>query len=223
MKKHIWVVVVILLASLSVQAAQRIHRFPRPQMEGGMPLYEALSKRASEREFHTTPIPDRVLGNLLWAAFGVNRKEDGKRTAPSTRNWQAIDIYICTAQGFFRYEPAAHGMIKLGDTDLRAETGTQNFAGKAPVNLVYVADTRRMKTLGGLSDQEKTFYGAADTGFIAQNVYLFCASEGLNTVVRASVDRKDLAELLGLEEGQEITLCQTIGYPPTVGEEGSER
>ena len=223
MKRFSTWLILLLLASLSLQAAQRVHRFPRPQTSGGMPLYEALARRASVREFHTTPIPDRVLGDLLWAAFGINRKEDGKHTAPSTRNWQAVEIYICTSQGVFRYLPEAHGMLRLSEQDIRSSTGTQHFAAEAPVNLIYVADTRKMKTLGGLSDEEKVFHGAADTGFIAQNVYLFCASEGLNTVVRSSVDREELSELIGLEVGQTITLCQTVGYPPVQEEEGNDR
>ena len=76
--------------------------------------------------------------------------------------------------------------------------------------MVYVADLNRMDDAG---DEQKAFYSAADTGFIAQNVYLYCASAGLGVVVRGSVDRKSLASVLRLAPHQRIILAQTVGYP----------
>jgi nitroreductase len=92
---------------------------------------------------------------------------------------------------------------------IRAATGEQEFVAQAPVNLVYVADLNRMDT----TPQHKNLYSATDTGFIAQNVYLFCVSEGLATVVRGTVDRDALAPLLGLAKHQQIILALTVGYP----------
>lgn len=184
-------------------------KLPPPRTEGGMPLMEALKARHSSREFSDRPLPVQVLSDLLWAAQGVNRPATGKRTAPTARDWREIDVYVVTAEGVFVYEPDAHALRRLLHRDLRALTGTQEFPATAPVNLVYVADLARMDT----SDAHRQLYSATDTGFIAQNVYLHCASVGLATVVRGSVDREALAVALGLKAGQRIILAQTVGYP----------
>lgn len=181
-----------------------------PQMSGGMPLMQTLKERHSTREFSSKPIPETVLSNLLWAAAGVNRPATGQRTAPSARDWREIDTYVATAEGVSRYDPATHSLHKVLARDIRALTGTQDFVATAPLNLVYVADLRRMS---GASAESQNLYAAADTGFIAQNVYLYCASAGLGTVVRGSVDREALAAALGLVPQQQIILAQSVGYP----------
>jgi SagB-type dehydrogenase family enzyme len=140
----------------------------------------------------------------------VGGPDSGKRTAPSARNWREIDIYVATADGTYVYDPNAHALRRVAARDLRALTGKQDFVATAPLNLVYVADQSRM---ADASVEDKNRYAAADTGFIAQNVYLFCASAGLNTVVRGLVDHERLAAALGLASHQEIILAQTIGYP----------
>lgn len=184
-------------------------QLPKPQTDGGKPLMQALSERKTSREFSTQELPDQVLSNLLWAAFGINRP-DGKRTAPTAMNQQEIDIYVATAKGLFLYDANANALIPVLKEDIRAKTGGQPFVATAPVNLVYVADYAKM-TRG--SDEDKDFYSAADTGFIAQNVYLFCASEGLATVVRGYVNKPALAKAINLRPDQKITLAQTVGYP----------
>ena len=185
-------------------------QLPKPQMEGGKPLMQALKERKSTRSFSPEKLPMQTLGNLLWAAFGVNRPETGQRTAPSAMNRQEIDIYIATADGLYLYDAKGNTLQPVLAKDIREATGMQPFVKDAPVNLVYVADYSRM---GGQKDEEKKLYSAADTGFIAQNVYLFCASEGLATVVRGSVDRPALAKAMKLRPEQKIILAQTIGYP----------
>jgi SagB-type dehydrogenase family enzyme len=182
---------------------------PKPKTEGGLPLMEALRKRKSSRQFADRKLPDQVLSNLLWAACGINR-EDGRRTAPSAVNWQEIDVYVATADGLWLFDPKAQDLRLVLDKDLRALTGRQGFVKDAPVNLVFVADFARM---GRASEADKIVYSAADTGFISQNVYLFCASEGLATVVRGMVDKPALAEAMGLREDQRIILAQSVGYP----------
>jgi len=184
---------------------------PRPQTEGGKPLMEALKERQSNRTFDTRMLPDQTLSNLLWAAFGVNRP-NGKRTAPSAMNWQEVSIYVFTAEGVFLYDAQAHALKTVVKKDLRALAGTQGFVKDAPVNLVYVADHAKMKTRSPVSDENKQMWAAADTGFIAQNVYLFCASEGLNTVVRGLIPRDRLRTRINLRPEQKIILAQTIGY-----------
>jgi SagB-type dehydrogenase family enzyme len=185
-------------------------KLPSAQTDGGKPLMQALMERRSTREFRADALPTQVLSNLLWAAAGVNRPQSGKRTAPSARDWREIDIYVVTAEAAFRYDPDAHALVRAVARDLRALTGVQDFVAEAPLNLVYVANLDRMSGAGG---EQQEIYAAADTGFIAQNVYLFCASEGLGTVVRGSVDREALAAALGLGPTQRVMLAQTVGYP----------
>jgi len=182
----------------------------KPQMDGGRPLMQVLKDRRSSRAFSSEKLPLQVLSNMLWAAFGVNRPDLGKRTAPSAKNRQEIDIYVATADGLYLYNAKAHKLELILAKDIRAMTGVQEFVGKAPVNLIYVADFTRM---GERPEDEKVFYSAANTGFISQNVYLYCASEGLATVVRGWVDRPALAKVIGLRPDQRITLAQTVGYP----------
>jgi SagB-type dehydrogenase family enzyme len=183
---------------------------PPPQTTGGKPLMQALKERKSWREFSSKTLPLPVLSNLLWAAFGINRPDTNDRTAPSARNRQEIDLYAAMEKGLYRYNPKAHCLNLVLAADIRDKTGAQPFVKEAPLDLIFVADRSRM---GTASAKERTFYAAADTGFISQNVYLYCASEGLATVVRGWIDRQGLANAMGLASDQEITLAQTVGYP----------
>jgi SagB-type dehydrogenase family enzyme len=206
-----WGLAALLVFSTLVHAQDlKPIQLPKPQMNGGKPLMQALKERKSTRSFSTEKLPDQVLGNMLWAAFGINRPDSGNRTAPSAMNRREIDIYVATADGLYLYDAKGHALQPVFTEDIRAETGMQPFVKDAPVELVYVADYSRM---GGGTDEDKNLYAAADTGFIGQNVYLFCASEGLATVVRGSVPRQALAKTMKLRPDQKIILAQTVGYP----------
>ena len=183
---------------------------PPPHMEGGMPLMEALKARQTSRAYSPKPLPDQILSDLLWAAFGVNRPDTGKRTSPSARNWQEVDVFAVTENGAYRYDAKANVLRAVAAGDLRKLTGPQAFVGAAPLNLVYVADVDKMT---GSSPEDQALYMGADVGFISQNIYLFCASEGLAAVVRGMVDRDALAKALNLPDNQKIVLAQTVGYP----------
>jgi nitroreductase len=197
------------LTSAISAPAQEVIPLPAPKTEGGMPLMQALKERKSSREFGPQKLPLPVLSNLLWAAWGVNRP-DGHRTAPSARNSQEIDIYLATGDGLFLYEPKQHRLQKILADDIRAATGMNDYVKDAAVNLVYVADLTR----GNLKEPDAIeFYSGADTAFLAQNVYLFCASEGLSVVVRGAIDRPALAKKMKLRPDQKITLSQSVGYP----------
>ena len=185
-------------------------KLPPPQTEIGKPLMQVLKLRHTSRSFDSKPLPLQELSNLLWAADGINRPDSGKRTAPSAVNWQEVDIYVALPEALYLYDAKAHSLTPVVAKDLRAETGRQDFVKEAPLNLVYVADLFRMKKA---SEDEKNLYSAADVGFIAQNVYLYCASQGLAVVVRGSVDRSSLAQAMKLRPNQKIILAQTVGYP----------
>jgi len=181
-----------------------------PNLNSGKSLMQSLQARKSSRDFSTKKLPVEVLSNLLWAACGINRPESGRRTAPSAVNWQEVDIYVAMADGLYLYNAKEHVLKPVINQDIRELTGKQTFVKDAPVNLIYVADYSRM---GGANAEEKNSYSAADTAFIAQNVYLYCASEGLATVVRGSIDRDILAKAMQLRDNQKIILSQTVGYP----------
>lgn len=182
---------------------------PAPRQRGGKPLLDALGERRSAREFSQEEPDLELLSTLLWAAFGVNRL-DGHRTAPSARDWQEIDIYVALRNGLYLYDPHQAMLLPVLAEDVRAATGEQDFAALAPINLVYVADLARV---AGEDAAEQRFCTTMDAGFIAQNVYLFCASEGLATVVRGLIDRERLAKLMRLRPGQKVIAAQSVGYP----------
>jgi len=209
---RLMIVFVTLLVSIAFSLAQELKplELPQPQTSGGKPLMQALRDRHSSREFSSEKLPLQVLSNLLWAAFGVNRPESGKRTAPSAMNRQEIDLYVATADGLYVYDAKANRLSPVLAEDIRGATGTQAYVKEAPVNLVYVADLAKMGDTGA---EERDLYAAADTGFVAQNVYLYCASEGLAAVVRGSVDRPTLAKVMRLRPDQKIILAQSVGYP----------
>jgi SagB-type dehydrogenase family enzyme len=210
MRSFIWLSMFVLgITSTAMAASAEMLPLPPPRTEGGMPLMQALKERHSTREFSNKALPMQLLSDLLWAANGVNRPESGKRTAPTARDMREIQVYVTLANGTYLFDPVAHSLKRVSERDLRGLAGTQDFVAQAPLNLVYVSDTSLMDS----DDENKHFYSATDTGFIAQNVYLFCASTGLATVVRGSIDRKVLAVALKLSPHQQIILAQTVGYP----------
>ncbi len=181
----------------------------RPQPGSGSPFMQLLWKRMSARDFSPEPLPLEVLSNLLWAAFGINRP-DGRRTAPTASNRQEIDIYVAAANGLYLYDAKANVLNSVLFEDIRAMTGRQPFVRDVAVNLVYVADYSKM---GTVSNEDKILFSADATGAISQNVYLFCASEGLAARVRANMDKPALAKAMKLREDQKIVLAQSVGYP----------
>ena len=185
----------------------------KPQVKSGKLLMHALKARKSSRVFSSEKLPLQVLSNLLWAAFGVNRPlsgKTGKRTAPSAYNWQEINVYVALAKGLYLYDAQKNILKPILAKDIREFTGIQKFTQKASVNLIYVANLSRM---GKASKKDKDFYSATNTGFISQNVYLFCASEGLATIVLGYVDKPLLAKKMGLKHDQKVILTQPVGYP----------
>ncbi len=184
---------------------------PQPRTTGGRPLMEVLTERHSSREFANIPIDLQNLSDLLWAADGYNRPSEKKRTAPNSRDYQEIDIYVVTENGVFLWNAGSNVLKAVVSKDIRTATGKQDFVGQAPLCLVYVADFTRVPG-GKTPAQVNSSY--ANTAFIAENVYLFCASEGLNTIIRDYFDEVLLSKEMLLKDTQQIILCQTVGKPP---------
>ena len=183
---------------------------PPPRADFGTSLAQALKLRRSTRSFDPRPLPPQVLSELLWAAYGVNRPVTADRTAPSWRHARETEIFAAMADGVWRYDPIKHVLLAHLAGDVRGQAGVQAFVATAPLDLVYVSEADHMS---GVSRQEQQRFAAADIGFIGQNVYLYCASEGLACVFRASLDTDKLARTLNLSETQFVMFSQTVGYP----------
>jgi nitroreductase len=190
--------------------ATTVLMLPPPRRSGGLPLMQALMKRESQREFAPKALRKQTLSDLLWAAAGVNRPKLGGRTAPSAMNAQEVLLYVALPQGLFRYEATAHRLHLAAATDVRRVTGYQDFVDNAPLDLVYVADHAKMRLIPAAQREGFAFAAA---GAMAQNVYLFCASAGLATVIRAWFDRHALAQAMGLGPDHQLLLAQTVGLP----------
>lgn len=201
----------LLCFSMMATSAQELKPIPlpAPRTEAGKPLMQALKQRQTVRELKPDKLPDQVLANLLWAGFGINRPESGRRTAPSAMNSQEVDLYVALPQGLYLYDAKPHQLQPVLAKDLRARTSGQPFATNAPLVLIYVADLPRLTKA---RPELREFYAAIDTGCISQNIYLCCASEGLATVV-FDLDRAPLAAAMQLRPQQKIILAQAVGYP----------
>ena len=183
---------------------------PPPNVLGGLPLMEALSRRESQRAFDPAALEPQVLSDLLWAAAGINRPSLGGRTAPSAMNAQEVLLYVALPGGLYRYEPEPHALRLVVAQDVRRVTGYQDFVDTAPLDLIYVADHERMKLVPA---GQREAYAYAAAGAMAQNVYLFCASAGLATVIRAWFDRHALSQAMRLDADRQLLLAQTVGRP----------
>jgi nitroreductase len=182
---------------------------PEVNRHGGSSLMEALADRRSSREFSPDPLPLPLLAGLLWAAYGINRP-DGGRTAPSALNAQEIEVFAALPTGAYRYDAAANALTLVAATDVRRVTGYQDFVDDAALDLVYVADHTRMRTI---PVGQRVSYSSAAAGAICQNVYLFAAAHGLATVIRAWIDREAIADAFALTHDQQVLFSQTVGYP----------
>jgi SagB-type dehydrogenase family enzyme len=218
MLKKVFLSVAIILCFVSSAIAAEVNpiKLLPPDMKGGKSLMQSLQERKTSRSFSAKKLPIQVLSNLLWSACGVNRPDSGKRTAPSAVNWQEVDVYVAMEEGLYLYNAKAHVLEPVLKNDLRKNTTaflqpSRSSVANAPLQLIYVADYAKMSFIA--NDEDKKLYSSADTGFIAQNVYLYCASAGLATVVRGLVDRETLAKDMKLRDKQKIILVQAVGYP----------
>ena len=194
------------LIALPLLAAPKdsVLKLPGPQTDIGKPIMTVLKERHSSRVYDTKPLSMQDLSNLLWAGFGINRPETGGRTAPSAVNRQEIDLYVALAKGIYRYEAKENILRLVVAGDLREMTGTQPFVKGAPCDIIFVVD--RSREGNGRS------WAEADAAFISENIYLYCASQGLATVIRASVDQQELGQAMKLAPTQEVIFGQSVGY-----------
>lgn len=183
---------------------------PKVERRGGMPLMEALSKRQSIREYdYSKEISEQILAELLWATCGENRA-DGKRTAGSTLNKQSVSVYAVLEKGIYLYIPEENALKLVLEGDYREKTGMQPFVKDAAVNIVFVGDEKK---LGVSNPTDSMLMLGVDAGLMSQNLYLYCASKGLGTVVRGSIGREAFGKLISLESHEKVLLAQTVSWP----------
>lgn len=205
------VVACMLATDVSALEVGQEEVLPAPAKTGGLPLMDALQQRQSGREYAAKPIEREVLSALLWAAQGVNR-EDGRKTSPTARNAQEIELYVVLEDATYLYLPSKHALKLVLKGDLRVATGMQPFVGTAPLNLVMVVNMDKFKEKGIVGERAVPL-AHCDCGFISQNVYLYCASAGLSTVVRGLIDPKLMGEKLKLPATHIVLYGQSVGYP----------
>jgi len=183
---------------------------PAPVKTGGKPLMEALNDRQTIREFSEKELSVQDLSNLLWASFGVNRAESGKRTAPSAMNRQEIEIYVSLKSGIYLYDATKNVLKAIKQGDYRKDMGKQPFVATAPLVLVLVADYALMSERA--TPERKDFYAAIDAGYISQNIYLFAASENMATVALGSFDKDLITGIIPFKDTQKIVITQAVGF-----------
>jgi nitroreductase len=212
MKKRIFSLLFAGVIFLTVSAQDIV--LPAPDKTGGKPLMQALNERQTTRSFKEENLSQQQLSELLWAAWGINRPDLKKRTAPSARNVQEIDVYVALPGGTYIYVAESHTLKQVNNKDLRKTTGSQSFVGDAALNIVYIADMEKLgKKEGENIDDSELFMTYSNAAFIAQNVYLYCASANLGCVIRGTIPKERLASELGLRSNQKIILAQTVGVP----------
>lgn len=194
------------MANLQISNAQDIILL-KPDTTGGKSLMETLQKRSSSRTFSNKDLSLQELSNLLWVANGISHAGE-KRTAPSANAKYIISIYVALKSGVYLYDVPTHTLKQLLKNDIREKTGTQDFNKIVPVDLIYVAEGSKY----GKDETKKMLYYGVDTGVIAENVYLYCASAGLSNVIKGSFDREMLAKELQLKDDQYITYTHAVGY-----------
>lgn len=178
-------------------AAETIE-LPKPDVAGGMPLMEAVAKRKTMREFSAKQIDMEDLSNILFAAWGVSH--DDKRTIPTARNRQDMSVYAFWKGKVWKYDGQKHLLEAVSDKSIADALTLQDFVKEAPLTLIFV----------GKPDDKG--YWAMHAGSAYQNVGLYCASRGLNNVVRGMIDKKKIADVLGIEP-EEVIITQTVGWP----------
>ena len=201
---------VLFLCAFSIQAQDlKVIKLNAPDKTRGSALMKALNDRQSVREYATDALRLQDLSDLLWAANGINRP-DGKRTAPSCRDFKDVEIYVVLPEGAYLYDAAEHALNPVSAGDYRdAVASGQDFVQTVPVCLVLVAD---MTKYGNMSEQSKLM-AAIDVGIVCQNINVACAGLGLATVPRGTMNQDALKSALKLKDNHLLLMNNPVGYP----------
>ena len=209
MKRTIFISV-LMLCAFYIQAQQlSVIKLNAPDKTRGSAIMKALNDRQSIREYATESLKPQDISDLLWAANGINRP-DGKRTAPSCRNFQDVEVYVVLPEGAYLYDADEHALNPLTAGDFRGAVASgQDFAKEAPLSIVLVAD---MTKYGNMSENSKLM-AAIDVGIVCQNICVACSGLGLATVPRGTMDQATLTTALKLTENHLLLMNNPVGYP----------
>lgn len=189
-----------------------------PVINEGISVKQAISKRHTTREFLSQPLSLKNLSELMWAAYGINRKATRGRTAPAAWGIYPLEIYAIMEEGTYLYDPEEHKLNPVAKGDFRTDSGFQEFAGKAPLDIAIYVDPGKVKIddpeLQKLIDGNLDRITALDAGAVTENVYLYCASTGINVVERIYVDGDKLRSSIGLPDNRKFIVALTVGYTP---------
>nr|WP_321028816.1 SagB/ThcOx family dehydrogenase [Bacteroides nordii] len=208
--RKVQLLLLCLFISVATFAADKVIRLPKPNLNRNSEVMEAFANRHSTREYAAKALTLNDLSDLLWAANGINRPEEGKRTAPSAMNKQDVDVYVVLPEGTYLYDAKAHQLNLVAEGDHRgAVAGGQAFVKSAPVSLLLVSDLSR---LGDAKNTHTQLMGAVDAGIVSQNISIFCSAAKLATVPRASMDTAKLKSVLKLTDTQLPLMNHPVGY-----------
>ncbi len=207
--KLVLTVTFALLTFCGTLFAQQAIQLNDPDMSRGSSLMQSLQQRKSVRSYSEKPLSTQDLSDLLWAAYGVNRPDEKKRTIPTASNVQDIDLYLFTAEGIYLYDASENMLNPVLEGDFRAEAGIQDFVGTAPVTIVIVSDLSRYRRG---DEAARRRYAAMHTGSVSQNISLFCAANNMGTVAIGMLDYDAVKERLGLSETQIVKLSHPVGF-----------
>lgn len=211
MKSLLSLVISLAIGSVTWANSSTSIELTPPRLEGGKPLMEALSLRSSVRAFDSRQLELADLSDLMWAAFGVNRPEEGKRTAASAYNAQDLELYVFLQEGVYFYEATEHVLHQVEPGDHRNLLSRGRDAYKdAPLFIVLVSDVSKFPQG---SEEKRKEWGAISAGLVSQNISLFCASAGLITRPRAGMDSEGIRDLLFLQDNQLLLINHTVSYP----------
>lgn len=188
---------------------------------GGVTVRQALERRRSTRLYAPDPIAEPTLLGLLFAANGVNRPDSDGRTAPSWHGSRDVDIYVAQASGVGRFDPAANALLPVSDQDIRGQTSPEPFVGTAPAVLIYISDKDKLSAAAAsfeigqpqqAVERQHEIAAYVDTAVVAENVYLYCAAEGLGTCLVGGADSAAITLALALRPQQRVTYVQPVGH-----------
>ena len=166
---------------------------------------EALAARASVKEWSDKKLNIQDLSDLLWAANGINRPDEGKRTAASALNAQDVDVYVLLEEGAYLYDAKIQQLTPVAKGDFR-EVGEKTTA---PLLIVLVSDISRFK-IGEMPS--KLNWAALDIGIVSQNIAIFCSGTGFKTRPRVGMDVAKIKQVLKLTDSQYPMLNHPVGY-----------
>jgi len=223
LKKNFWKIVVISFvmgigfsmmsfgfAGETSESGKEEWKLPTPKKKSKVSLEEALTlRRSSKQGFSSEALNEKQIGQILWAARGVNRPE-GKLTSPSAMARYSVSVYVATSEGTFLYVSEDHSLLSLSDKDIRKSIGTQDHVQTAPVILLLVADFSKLPETVAMD--RKISFVSAEAGAIGENVYLQCAALKLGTCFVASIDKDLIKQALNFGKDIEPLFAMPIGY-----------